>query len=419
MTGGPDVTGGSTGIDARTDDLRTAAHLMATAAAGVETAADACRGPVHATDPGFAGPGFEVHARVRASVAAAEALAADLGRIGHALSVTADMYDHADEGVLERLWSRFTGLVAAGLHLELAPLTFGAALLRTGDPAAAGWTVLEDNLGLVDAALNAAVASVPGLALMLDLQLTPDGHPVVRPTGRDTGGAAGRPPRNLTDVVRGLARRGDSGRHGAIDVRILTGADGTRRVIVDITGTKSLTVGTGDVADMTTNARALVGRDCSYEQGVFTALRQAGIGPADDIMLVGHSQGGMIAVDAARDAAARGYSVTHVVTVGSPVAVTVGTVPATIAVLALENRRDLVPHLDGRPNPDRRNVTTVTFDAPPGPPGTEHEVATYLRGARLVDEADDPALRSFLAGASAYFGAASVDTRTFTVRRGH
>ena len=182
----------------------------------------------------------------------------------------------------------------------------------------------------------------------------PDGHGVARATGTDTRGVAGRPPRSLADLVRGLARRNDDPHHGAVDVRMLTSPDGTRRVVVDITGTKSWDPApTGDVTSLSTNGRALVGRSGAYEQGVLAAMTQAGVRPTDEVMLVGHSEGGAVAVTTARDAVRSGrFRVTHVVTAGSPVGRTAGELPGSVRLLALENTRDVVPHLDGTANPD-------------------------------------------------------------------
>ncbi|MEO9137650.1 MAG: hypothetical protein ABI345_01145, partial [Jatrophihabitans sp.] len=106
----------------------------------------------------------------------------------------------------------------------------------------------------------------------------PDGHGVVHDLGIDDGDVAARPPRSLSAVLAELSHRNDDAHHGAIDVRILTMRDGTRKAIVDITGTKSWDLGaTADITSLTTNGRALIGRRTAYEQGVLGAMRKAGI----------------------------------------------------------------------------------------------------------------------------------------------
>lgn len=419
MSGGLVVTGGADSIEARVADLHTAGHLLLTSAFGIEAVVEACAGPLRQADPGFLGPGFEVHLRIRAVLCAARDLADDLRRLGHLLDAAAANYARTDDGILDRIGDAMGALFRTGWHLATLGPEFEYRLMEAdGDPRAAVNGLITNDPEIADCLMPLIYLSPPLLGAMADLESVPDGHAMIRDTGRDAGGAAARPPRGLADVIRDLDRR-NHGPHGAVDVRILTGADGRRRAIVDITGTKAFfSVAGPDVTDLTTNARALIGRDTAYEEGVFAAMRAAGVGPHDEVMLVGHSQGGMVAVNAARDAATRGFDVTHVVTAGSPIGLTVGRLPNSIQVLALENRRDAVPHLDGRDNPDALNVTTVGFDPGPQSIGAEHGIGTsYLPGAERVDASDDPAIRAFLAGTAGFFTATSVETRTYAVSR--
>jgi hypothetical protein len=419
VTGGLVVSGGTDSIEARTADLRTASHLLLTSAFGIEATADACTWPLAVAAPDFGGPGFEVELRVRAVLGAVQALAADLRRLGRFLDAAADSYGAADDGILAHIWDGVTTVLRTGWHLAILQPEFEYRLLQEGlDPKGAVNSLLTHDPQLADCLVPLTLLVPPLRSLMLDQQAVPAGRAAVRDTGRDTAGAAGEAPRGLTDIVRDLEQRND-GPHGAIDVRILTSADGTRRAIVDITGTKDFFHLVGpDVTDLTTNARALVGRDTAYEDGVFAAMRAAGVGAGDQVMLVGHSQGGMVAVNAAHDAAAHGFTVTHVVTAGSPIGLTAPHLPKHIQLLALENRRDAVPHLDGRDNPDTLNVTTVGFDAGPQSVIDEHGIGTaYLGGAQRVDASDDPAIRAFLDGASGFLGATAVETHTYVVTR--
>jgi pimeloyl-ACP methyl ester carboxylesterase len=126
----------------------------------------------------------------------------------------------------------------------------------------------------------------------------------------------------------------------------------------------------------------------------------------DPVMLVGHSQGGMVAAQAAADTGNGnfGYNVTHVVTAGSPIAR--ADVPSHVQVLAIENSRDLVPHLDARDNPDRPNWTTVTFDAQKGSVGANHGTGSaYLPAATALDQSTDPSVTAFRNSAGAFLSA--------------
>ncbi|GAB2470352.1 hypothetical protein [Jatrophihabitans fulvus] len=226
-------------------------------------------------------------------------------------------------------------------------------------------------------------------------------------------------PRTLADVVAGLADVDRDGTPGGIDVRIVIGPDGRRAAIVDITGTRTWTSGGRDVADLATNARGLVGRPTAYAQGVLAAMRQAGVRRGDAVMVVGHSQGGLVAVDVARQATRSGdFHVTHVVTAGSPIGLTVGALPPTVRVLALENDRDLVPRLDHRANPDRPNVTTVSGRQGDGSVGGDHDLDdSYVPLAGRAQAAGSRSVRDFVDSAGAFLGGLHVTQHAFTVER--
>jgi hypothetical protein len=87
-----------------------------------------------------------------------------------------------------------------------------------------------------------------------------------------------------------------------------------------------------------------------------------------------------------------GYHVTDVVTAGSPTAQVSG-FPSGTHVLSLEQLGDIVPELDGVPNPDAVAQTTVTFDAHPGAGVTaHHSYDAYEQGAGLTDASRDPSV---------------------------
>ncbi len=62
-------------------------------------------------------------------------------------------------------------------------------------------------------------------------------------------------------------------------------------------------------------------------------------------------------------------------------------------MLSLEQRGDIVPELDGAPNRDSVEQTTVRFDADP-PRGVlaHHSYETYEQGAGLADASTDPSV---------------------------
>ncbi|MDO5628323.1 MAG: alpha/beta fold hydrolase [Mobilicoccus sp.] len=118
-------------------------------------------------------------------------------------------------------------------------------------------------------------------------------------------------------------------------------------------------------------------------------LKAAGVPPGAEVLLVGHSQGGMTAMAAAALPAMRGYRV-QVLTGGSPV----GRMPEIPGVryTHLQNRGDAVPHLDQTPNRRSRGQVTVTMGEKRGSVLDAHSLDRYQENGADLDEnpPDDP-----------------------------
>jgi len=216
-----------------------------------------------------------------------------------------------------------------------------------------------------------------------------------------------RAPSGVGDIIGNLQYRNAqaSASRDIIEVETVIQPDGSRAFIVNIPGTKdmSLDPDNPNINDMITNLAVLAEQTTEREEAIAAALADAEASPDDPVMLVGHSQGGMIAAQAAADSAdgTFGYNVTHVVTAGSPIAL--ADVPPDVQVLSLENSHDVVPHLDGADNEDQPNLTTVGFDHQAGSVGDNHALeGGYSEAARAVDQSDDPSLTHFTDSASAF-----------------
>lgn len=148
-----------------------------------------------------------------------------------------------------------------------------------------------------------------------------------------------------------------------------------------------------NVFDATSNVAAMAGRNlAASERAVDQALRMAGAGRGDRVLLVGHSQGGIVAGNLAsrqgyqsHDAKARGtgYQVAGLVTIGSPIGqlADLNRVPT----LSIEHTNDLVPKLDNRQNPLQSNWVTATRELKAEGLTGPHEIARYRETAELVD----------------------------------
>jgi predicted alpha/beta hydrolase family esterase len=220
-----------------------------------------------------------------------------------------------------------------------------------------------------------------------------------------------RAPRDLADVARDLSVVGDGRSYpGHVRVVEVAGESGAAWV-VEVSGTQDWDPRADDaVLDVTSDVQLMAGASSVLAETVGSALDQAraesGRSGADDpVMLVGHSLGGITAAALASSPAftAR-HRVTHVVTMGSPVARM--PVPASVSVLSLEHGQDPVPRLDGRANPDRSSWVTVRRDPvlPSGSgAGVAHAVGGYAATAAATDQSGDPSVEAWRRGSAAFF----------------
>lgn len=217
---------------------------------------------------------------------------------------------------------------------------------------------------------------------------------------------------------------------------------GEGAVLVTTTQTSAGTVhiltlpGTQPARDWRTSARLNPFDDGGIAEGVglgspfvadaaADALREAGAHPRDRLVITGYSQGGIHAANLALDPdLAAEYDVQYVITAGAPIGGT--PLPDSVRGLHLEHVDDMVPGLDGRPNP--RTGNQVTVDLRGYAPGTEmgaggfgaaHQLANYSHLSRELATSTDPAVVEARAALGAVFaGATTATVTTVTLRRG-
>ncbi|MEY4320718.1 MAG: hypothetical protein RLZZ471_659 [Actinomycetota bacterium] len=197
-----------------------------------------------------------------------------------------------------------------------------------------------------------------------------------------------RAPANLTSIANRM-RMLDN--RGTPTIRIEKYANAA---IVYLPGTRTASLGwTANPMDMKTNLQEMSGRVSNVEIGLSKALAAAGVKPSDRVMLVGHSQGGLVAISAAERSRTSKfpYSVEKVVTFGSPVGTK--SISSQQKVLSVENKFDLVPKLDGKANPASQNWQTLEGKVP-GDPITAHLMEAYSQISSDIDKS----------GAAAEFG---------------
>jgi hypothetical protein len=101
-------------------------------------------------------------------------------------------------------------------------------------------------------------------------------------------------------------------------------------------------------------------QQAAYERMVLDAMGQAGIGPDDHVMMVGWSQGGILAGELAADPSTP-YNIEAIVVAGAPIDHM--DIPDDVSVVAIQHEGDPVHRLDGQaPPPTSSSWVTVETD---------------------------------------------------------
>jgi hypothetical protein len=178
--------------------------------------------------------------------------------------------------------------------------------------------------------------------------------------------------------------------------RIPTDADGGAQVrieefgdthVVYIGGTVDGSLGASPQPwDMSSNLAALGGDAGASENAVRRAMTDAGIRQGDPVILVGHSQGGLVAM---RVAQSPDVTAQAVITAGAPIHAM--SVPDGLPVIAVEHTGDLVPALGGPVTNAQPGLTYVRSSGAHTAPSSEptllpaHRLESYVESARQLD----------------------------------
>lgn len=288
-----------------------------------------------------------------------------------------------------------TRILAAG-YVALASDAAGQVAAITADTAAGS---------LVGVGLRAAdIAILAGGRLLAESM--PEGPGQVR----DVPAPPPLPPApTLADLYGRIASLAP----GEMEVAPVLGADGAVRYVVLLRGMEpSLNPTLNTPAQAVRSSRL---PSDSYSRAVAAAMERAGVPPGSEVMLVGHSQGGITALNVA---AAGAYRVTHVVVAGAPIA---NKRAPDAQVLAIEHQGDLVPELDGTEEPSNSWRTGYRFGAAPR---LSHAAAGHgLRTGYLPELADarfaaDPGVRAYLDSAAPYLRGRPGPSRRFRLDAG-
>lgn len=164
-----------------------------------------------------------------------------------------------------------------------------------------------------------------------------------------------------------------------------------------------LTPGLGDhggVNDLGSNLALILTPDqqAAYERAVLVAMREAGIGPDDSVMLVGWSQGGILAGAIASNPDS-GFTVRAIAVAGAPIDHMA--IPDSVSILALQHDGDHVPRLDG--TPPRQGPNWATVNVPANSTDYPHDADLYAETAGKVTSSPTPAVKNVIDQQNMFF----------------
>ncbi|WP_199551860.1 hypothetical protein [Streptomyces sp. N35] len=154
--------------------------------------------------------------------------------------------------------------------------------------------------------------------------------------------------RSGNDIVRYIEDICGLGNHGLALLRSIACTDGTQRYVVLLPGTSFGRLSNSTPQDLVGAFDGVLRTDTTYTRAVKQMLLRAGVPAGAEVMAVGHSLGGITAMNLACDVEfVSTYRLTHVITVGSPIDNKRPVDPA-VRVISLVNKYDVIPGLDGR-----------------------------------------------------------------------
>ncbi|MEJ5944087.1 hypothetical protein WDZ17_02080 [Pseudokineococcus basanitobsidens] len=286
-------------------------------------------------------------------------------------------------------------------------------------------------------------ADVADLSAAVSVLATQDGalRPTrvrVRPAGPP---AAVAPATGVADLLAraaplaggGALSPGGRGRSAApVLVEGVVDAAGTRRWVLVLPPTQTTadprSSATTNPADLGSDLRAVGHVPSAASRAAVRALEEAGARPGDPLLLVGYSQGGIVAAQLAADPHLRSVArVDAVLTAGAPSGGY--DVPDDVAVLSLEHEEDWIHRLDGERSPATPGRTTVSRDLTDAGDLTGadlrrdgmsgHDLSRYTETAALVDASEDPSLVAWRERVAPYLDAegTTATRQTFLAER--
>lgn len=243
----------------------------------------------------------------------------------------------------------------------------------------AGWFTLEDLIGVALVVLPLFVGLIGLMMLVEALKPTPPMHARKPYWGTEVD------KEDYSDYEHAFRTNHDVDRLGGtvetvVDITRVVDEEGNVTWRVTLPSTQNWQAGfdwweQGAANDLGSNLALILtpSQQAAYERMVLDAMHQAGIGPDDEVMLVGFSQGGILAGKLASTPDLP-FTISAIVVGGAPIDHM--DIPPEVSVLSFQHTTDIVPSLDGTaPSDHGPNWTTVV--TPPQPGQADHEAYSY------------------------------------------
>ncbi|MBB4951635.1 hypothetical protein F4556_007170 [Kitasatospora gansuensis] len=164
---------------------------------------------------------------------------------------------------------------------------------------------------------------------------------------------------SANDITSYLDNMAALGNHGAALLRRIHCTDGETRYVLLLPGLSFAKLSNNTPADLAGGIDNTVNTDTTYTRAARRALESAGVPVGAELMIIGHSLGGMAAMNLAADLEfVTTYRLTHVIPTGSAIDDKRPADPDT-KVISLVNGYDLITGMDGR-------GPAAPHDLPPG-----------------------------------------------------
>lgn len=322
----------------------------------------------------------------------------DCIRLRDELNQAITAYTEAERVAAERLrsvssTSAWLGGFAARLGFPQLGLMAAAVLIAAYGAGAREWAVqmLRQGIEASDDAGNGALAmpmfrqqqDAPSQIVAVLLGVLGLGAADTALRVSRTGSGSATAPMSVADLAARVPT-------GTAQIRIERyGTAESPRWIAYVAGTATGALRSTEPFDMRSNLDAVAKRTAASQLAVETALQQAGVKSGDPVMLVGHSQGGIIAAGVAESGR---FNVQECVTLGAPL----GTIDSSVPTLAIEHRQDPIPALAGVSETSSARTVVVT-DAPDANNSAvfaAHRLSEYQQTAQAIDQSADPELQA-------------------------